>query len=231
MANAKITALTEQTTLDDTSDVLPIVDISANATEKVTWGTIRTTIATYLASLSQTLTNKDISDTTNTYRQATTSLLGALEIATVAEVEAGTDNTRAVTPDNLAGSNLGERIVELLVSPITGDALTTGDGQAYFRVPSSMGGMDLVEVAAHVTTASSSGIPTVQIRNATQTADMLTTKLTIDANETDSSTAATAAVIDTANDDVATNDIIFIDVDVAGTGTKGLLVQLIFRLP
>ncbi len=66
----------------------------------------------------------------------------------------------------------------------------------------------------------------------TQAADMLTTKLTIDSGETDTSTAATAAVIDTANDDVATGDQIRIDVDaVSTTAAKGLIVELTFQLP
>jgi hypothetical protein len=58
---------------------------------------------------------------------------------------------------------------------------------------------------------------------------MLSTALTIDASETDSSTAAAAAVIDTVNDDVATGDQIRIDIDVAGTGAKGLMVEMQFQ--
>jgi len=38
-------------------------------------------------------------------------------------------------------------------------------------------------------------------------------------------------VINTSNDDVATGDRIFVDVDVAGTGTKGLDVHLTFSEP
>lgn len=170
-------------------------------------------------------------DITLAVSAATTSASGVSELATTAETSTGTDTGRVVTPDGLAGSVFGERIVEILVTDPNGDVVTVGDGKAYFRVPSSMGGMDLVEVAAHVTTASTSGTPTIQIRNETQTADMLSTRITLDANEKDSSTAATAAVIDTSNDDVASGDIIQIDVDVAGTNTKGLLVQMIFRLP
>jgi hypothetical protein len=41
---------------------------------------------------------------------------------------------------------------------------------------------------------------------------------------------ATAAVINTDYDDVATGDLIAIDVDVAGTGAKGLGVILTFSL-
>ena len=106
--------------------------------------------------------------------------------------------------------------------------LATGDGQFIFAIPEDMDNMVLTTVAAYVTTVSSSGLPTVQIRNVTQTADMLSTKCSIDASEFTSYTATTAAVIDAANDDVATGDRIAVDVDVAGTGAKGLGVILGF---
>ena len=60
---------------------------------------------------------------------------------------------------------------------------------------------------------------------------MLTTKITIDASEFTSYTAAAAPVIDTGNDDVATGDLIAVDVDVAGTGAKGLGVDAQLRCP
>lgn len=112
-----------------------------------------------------------------------------------------------------------------------GAALTTGDGKAYFTIPAALNGMNLVSVAAALTTVSSSGIPTVQIANVTDAVDMLSTKLTIDATELTSYTAATPAVIDTTKDDVVTGDLLRIDVDVAGTGAKGLSVVLGFQLP
>lgn len=162
---------------------------------------------------------------------ASTSAVGGMETATAAEVNTGTDAGRAVSPDSLAGSAYGTAVVTVLISDPNGDAITTGDGKAHWRVPSTLNGFNLIAVAASVTTASSSGIPTVQIHNITSAADILSTKLTIDANETDSSTAADAAVINAAEDDVATADKLRIDIDVAGTGAKGLLVELQFQLP
>lgn len=151
--------------------------------------------------------------------------------AVASDLNTGSDTTKAVTADALAGSNLGKAIVTLLVSDPAGSAITTGDGKAYYRIPAAMNGMNLVAVAAHITTVSSSGTPTIQIHNLTQAADMLTTRITIDASETDSSTAAAAAVIDTGNDDVAAGDMLRVDIDVAGTGAKGLIVQMEFQLP
>ena len=125
---------------------------------------------------------------------------------------------------------LAERVVYFQV--IADDtALTTGDGKMYFTVPPTLNGMNLVDADAMVATASTSGLPTIQIRNVTKAQDMLSTKITIDANEFASYTAATPPVIDTTKDDVATADVLRIDVDGAGTGTKGLQVVLTFRLP
>jgi len=166
-----------------------------------------------------------------TSNTASTSASGIVELATAAETTTGTDTGRAVTPDGLAGSDFGKTVVSILVSDPNGDAITTGDGKAYWRVPATLDGFNLVDVEMAVTTASTSGTPTVQIHNVTDTADMLSTSLTIDANETDSSTAATAAVINTSTDDVTTADMLRIDIDTAGTGTKGLMVELTFQLP
>jgi hypothetical protein len=115
-----------------------------------------------------------------------------------------------------------------MVSDPNGSAITVGDGKAYYRVPAALNGKVISAVAAHVTTVSSSGIPTVQIANVTNGVDVLSTKLTIDASEKDSSTAAVPAVINAANDDVATADELRIDIDVAGTGAKGLMVEMVF---
>jgi hypothetical protein len=122
-------------------------------------------------------------------------------------------------------------VVTLLVSDPNGDAITTGNGKVFWPVPSTINGWNLVAVAAFLTTASSSGNPSVQVHNLTQAADMLTTNITIDSGETHSSSAATPAVIDGANDDVATGDMLRIDIDAAGTGAKGLIVELQFEEP
>ena len=79
-----------------------------------------------------------------------------------------------------------------------------------------------------MTTVSSSGTVDVQIPNVTVAVDVLSTKLTIDANERDSQSAAIPAVINTANDDVAEGDQFRVDIDAAGTGAKGLIVEVSF---
>lgn len=179
----------------------------------------------------QTLTNKDISNANNTYRAASTTVEGASELATSAEVTTGTDTGRTITPDALSGSDYGKRVVG--VQCFASDVNTvTGDGAAFFRIPSVMNGWNLVGVAANVYTAGTTGTTDIQIRNVTDAVDMLSTKITIDSGETDSSTAATPPVINAAADDVATGDKIAIDVDaVSTTAAQGLFVEMIFQLP
>lgn len=116
-----------------------------------------------------------------------------------------------------------------IVDPATN--LTVADSFAWMDIPADIAGMNLVYVLASCETVSSSGIPTFQIRNATDSVDMLSTKLTIDANEKTSLTAANAAVIDGTKDDVAEGDRLYVDVDVSGTGTRGVIVTLGFQYP
>lgn len=170
-------------------------------------------------------------DYTNAQKASTSQAGFATELATVAETSAGTDTARVVTPDGLGGSIYGTKTLILKVATDNATAATTGDSKVCFVVPAELNGMDLVSVGCHVYTVSSSGLPTFQVRNQTDTQDMLSTKCTVDANEKDSTTAATAAVINTSLDDVVTGDEICVDKDVAGTGEKGDEVRLGFRIP
>ncbi len=166
----------------------------------------------------------------NVLPSASTSVAGKVELAEIAEVNTGTSTTLAVTPDALAGSYAGTKTA--ILKAFADDAsLATGDGKMYFTVPASMGGMNLVDVDCHVYTVSSSGTPTFAVYNLTDSHDMLSTNVTVDASEVDSTTATTPPVIDTSYDDVVEADVVRIDVDVAGTGTKGGECRLLFRLP
>ena len=168
----------------------------------------------------------------NAFTAASTTVAGKVEIATSAETNTGTDATRAVSPDGLAGSNFGIRYKEVYLNGST--ALTTSN-KAYFRIPAAFNGMNLVSVSASVGTgaagASSSGTPTFTVKNVTDNVQILSTSLTVDANEYTSATAATAAVIDTTKDDVATDDLIEVAVTTSGTGVTYAVVLLGFQLP
>lgn len=97
--------------------------------------------------------------------------------------------------------------------------ITSGTAKVTWRAPWPF---TLVGVRASLNTASSSGIPTVDINEGGSS--ILSTKLTIDASEKTSVTAATAAVI--SDSAIADDAEITFDIDVAGTGAKGLKVTL-----
>jgi len=110
-------------------------------------------------------------------------------------------------------------------------SLSTGDGKDYLYIPEALDGYVLKSAHAAVDTVSTSGLPTIQIRNVSQSTDMLSTPITIDVSERTSYTASAQPVIDSLNNSVAKGDIIAADVDGAGTGTKGLTLILTFGLP
>lgn len=125
--------------------------------------------------------------------------------------------------DELATEKLNAATVpEVLIIPIGDEttAITTGTAKVTFHMPFAM---TVSSVAAGLATPSSSGTPTFDINEAG--VSILSTKITIDANETHSSTAATAPVLSDAA--LAANAAITIDVDVAGTGAKGAKIYII----
>lgn len=163
---------------------------------------------------------------------ATDSATGVVELATIAETSTGTDTGRAVTPDGLAGSIFGTAVITIMAFD-GGQDVVTGDaaGGAFYRIPSTLNGMNLVGVAAQVFQAGTTGTVLVQL-NSSRLGDMLSTRIMIDSGETDSSTSATPAIINTSSDDVITGDRIRIDVDSTPTVKPlGLVVELTFRLP
>ena len=95
-------------------------------------------------------------------------------------------------------------------------ALTTGTAKATFHMPFAM---TLTGVKAGCTTAPTGATLTVDINEAGST--ILTTKLTIDASEKSSATAATAAVIGGAGPALAANALMTIDIDGVGSSVAG----------
>lgn len=122
-------------------------------------------------------------------------------------------------------SDIANRSIEIqLAASDETTALTVGDGKVVFRAPCAF---LLTAVRASVTTAPTGSTLQVQIRNAGN--DVLSTKLSIDASEKTSTTAATPAVINTTYDDFADDAEIHIDLDqvgstIAGAGLKITLI-------
>ena len=172
-------------------------------------------------------------------RNVTLPLLGAADTfmflthhkAAYTDLNTGTEDNKYVTPDGFAASNFGKRVVELTVFDYTTD-VATGNGKGYFIVPDELNGMNLVRVAATVITAGTTNSTTIAIYNLTDTQEMLSTLMAIETTETTTRTSAAPGVIDTTHDDVATGDVLRIDVDAASTtAPKGLIVEMVFALP
>ncbi len=164
---------------------------------------------------------------------ATSSATGVSELAIASEVNTGNDTARAITPDALAGSNLGEK--SGCLAAVESDTDTAvANGKEGIVIPASLNGMNIVEVVATVHTAGTTGTTDIQVRRrrAGADADVLSTKMTIDTGETSTITAATPAVVNAANDDLNTGDVIYFDIDsISTTAAKGLSVCFTARLP
>jgi hypothetical protein len=235
----EINAIAEKSTVVN-DDIVLIEDSADSDTKKKT---AFSTIATYLVSLfinSSTGApdaNKPIKLDANGHVDAT--MINSADVdhdattnflATEHFTQANITQVGTLTAGNVDAAV--SRLVQIIVVDFTSDT-STGDGKAYFHIPPELNGMNLTYCHARVITAGVTGTLDIQIHNVTDTVDMLTTKLTVDSGETGSETAATPYVIDTANDDVAENDLIRIDSDAihSGTAAKGLIVTLRFQKP
>ena len=105
---------------------------------------------------------------------------------------------------------------------------SVGNGITHVTIPSTLDGKNLQSAQAHVYTAGTGSLNTVQLHNLTDGVDILSTPITIDSGEKDSSTAATPSVVG-GSAGVSTADVIRIDVDVVATNTLGLEVRMVFN--
>ena len=102
--------------------------------------------------------------------------------------------------------------------------LTTGTSKITFRAPFAM---TLTSIPrSSLSTASSSGLVTVDI-NKSGTSVLGVDKLSIDANEKTSTTAATATTLSTTS--IEDDSELTFDIDAEGTGAKGLKVTLYYK--
>jgi len=139
-------------------------------------------------------------------------------------LDAASNTTKKILASN---SSFIERAMALKALPDTLE-IYVGDGITRMVVPSTLDGLSLNSIAAHVFTVGSSGTITVMLHNETDAVDMLTTAVSIEVSESDSSTSGTPPVISSSNT-VATADVLRIDVDTISTGAKGLEVRMTFK--
>ena len=145
--------------------------------------------------------------------------------ASSAEINTGTDETKYITPDALAGSNIGTRVVQQICVDFATE-LAVAEGVGYIVIPAECNGMNLISARADVITAGTTNASTFDIYNVTDSHSMLSSAISI-------ASAATSGTgtVDTAHDDVATGDVIRFDCDtLSDTKPKGLIVTLAFRL-
>tara|TARA_R100000789_G_C2989773_1_gene145779 strand:- start:459 stop:1061 length:603 start_codon:yes stop_codon:yes gene_type:complete len=137
---------------------------------------------------------------------------------------------KKITPINSVFFN---RTVIMKVLP---DSIPTyvGNGISAFTIPLALNGLYLSgtagDLGAHVYAAGVTGTTDIMLRNSTTGNDMLTTVITIDSGELDSSTAAAAPVVGS-NNLVSTADVIMFDIDAVSSGTaaNGLEIRMQFK--
>ncbi len=154
--------------------------------------------------------------------------------------ENNTDDTVTVLVNGQTGVELGigmrrilycdgTDVIDMETSPIVSFVvavsdettnLTTGNAKITFRMPFAM---FLTDIRINVNTASSSGLPAVDVNEGG--VSIFSTTLTIDVSALTSVGATTPAVI--TDVDLADDAEMTVDIDTAGTGTKGLKLALI----
>ena len=139
-------------------------------------------------------------------------------------LDAASNTTKKILASN---SSFIERAMAIKAIPDTIE-LYTGDGIARMVVPSTLDGLKLNSIGAHVFTAGSSGNNTIMLYNETKSVDILTTGVIIEVSETDSSTSGSPPLI-SSNNTVNTADVLRIDVDTKSNGAKGLELRMTFK--
>lgn len=165
------------------------------------------------------------SDVTDIVTAASLTAAGKVELATTAEINTGTDSTRAMPVDQYVASNRNVRYVLYRVVEATTDTATatTKGGDLEFPFTGT-----ITEIGAYVDTAGTTGTMTVDV-NLNGTTIMTTNKITIDSTEKSSRTAATAPALTTTA--ITAGDLITVDIDaIHTTAAKGLTIRLGVRL-
>ena len=128
------------------------------------------------------------------------------------------DDIINVTSPKMLGMNLFD----------SSESLVVGDGTVALPIPLEFNGLNLTDALCTVNTKGVTGTTDVQVRRrrAGAEVDMLSTKVTIGDEY-----FARDGVVNTSNDDIATGDEIYLDVDAihSGTAAKGLSVILTFE--
>ena len=166
----------------------------------------------------------------NDDKQETIPNLGVVTSADMAADKISFYDTSSAATRSILFNKLTDFTERTLVIKCVADTIgpSVGNGITHVTIPSTLDGKNLQSAQAHVYTAGTGSLTTVQLHNLTDGQDMLSTAITIDASEKDSSTAATPSVTGSYNG-VSTADVIRIDVDVVATNTLGLEIRMVFN--
>lgn len=156
---------------------------------------------------------------------ATLALAGKVELATTAEINAGTDFTRAMPVDQFVASNRNMRyILYRVLDPATSHtAVSVVGGDLEIPFACSFVAAD---IGAYVDTAGVTGVATIDIKKNGTT--IFSTKITIDSAEKSSRTAAAVPVLVASPTTLAAGDVITVDIvaPLQTTPAKGLTIRL-----
>ena len=163
-----------------------------------------------------------------TFTFATAPLTGD-EITAIYQFTTGATGNADTVDGYHASALLGGTLAAFI--HLNANTALTGAEINYIRIPSQMNGANLINVAASCSGSSTSGSVVFEVKSGSTS--MLTTNITIDEGQYDSSTALVPAVIDTNNDDVATGDKVWALSSTSGCGTDVTYagVELTFQLP
>ena len=166
----------------------------------------------------------------NNDKQETIPNLGVVTSADMAADKISFYDTSSAATRSILFNELTAFTERTLVVKCVADTIgpSVGNGITHVTIPSTLNGKNLKSAQAHVYTAGTGSLNTIQLHNLTDGQDMLSTPITIDSGETDSSTAATPSV-GSSYVGVSTADVIRIDVDIVATNTLGLEVRMIFN--
>ena len=166
----------------------------------------------------------------NTDKQETIPNLTIVTSADMAADKISFYDTSAGATRSILFNKLTDFSERTLVVKCVADTIgpSVGNGITHVTIPSTLDGKNLQSAQAHVYTAGTGSTTTVQLHNLTDGQDMLSTPITIDSGEKDSSTAATPSVVGSYGG-VSTADVIRIDVDVVASSTLGLEIRMVFN--